>query len=117
MCIDDTERHIGFNTKNFRQGGLGQALTVTAFDDTGATLGLVPISGSGDPGSIWNAFNWGAATWGAAITPFRQYELPWPAPLVFKQMAVQINGQSVGGLVIGNFYAKYQILGYVGAQL
>lgn len=94
-----------------------QALTVTAFDDTGDTLGLVSVSGNGDPGSIWNAFNWGAATWGAAITPFRQYELPWPAPLVFKQMAVQINGQSVGGLVIGNFYAKYQILGYVGAQL
>lgn len=92
-----------------------QAITVTAFDETGATLAYVPLSGTGDPGTIWNSFTWGGAPWGGAIAAYRQYAVNWPNPVVFKQASVQVNGQSASGFVIGNLYAPYQVLGYMGA--
>lgn len=47
-----------------------QAMTVTAFNELGYTLGLVSLSGAGGSSSIWNSFNWGAGYWGSGITPY-----------------------------------------------
>lgn len=91
-----------------------QALNILALDELGEQLGLVSLSGSGMTGTIWGSFTWGAAPWGSSITPYRQYTLAWPNPLVFKQAFIRVTGASQSNFALGNFYCKYQVLGYQG---
>jgi hypothetical protein len=91
------------------------AITVTALDEEGNILDSIVLAGTGAGGSVWGAFNWGAMTWGAAVTPFRQYTLPWHEPLVFKQGTLRVTMNASAGFVIGNAYLQYVELGYVGA--
>lgn len=93
-----------------------QAINILAMDEDGNTLDNIALSGSGMTGAIWNSFNWGAGIWGGVISPFREYQLPWKLPLVFKQMTVRISGASQAGFAIGNLYARYQTLGYTGGH-
>ena len=93
-----------------------QALTILALDEQGNQLDTVSLSGSGMGASVWNAFTWGSGVWGGAVANYEQYRIPWHNNLIFKQMSVQIVGPSTAGLVIGNLYAKYQPLGYMGAH-
>ena len=67
---------------------------------------------AGSP-ATWGSFVWGGAPWGQATGYFRQYTLPWTAPIVFKQMSILAVGASQGGFAIGNLYLKYQPLGYL----
>lgn len=93
-----------------------QALTVIAMSEVGQPLGLVSLDGGGASSSVWDAFDWGEAVWGSSLTPYQQYNLPWPNPLVFKQMMLRITGASLAGFAIGNLYFNYQITGYFGAH-
>lgn len=43
----------------------------------------------------------------------RQKLVWWDKPLIFKQGSINIRGLSSGTVVIGNFYARYQIGGYL----
>lgn len=89
------------------------SVTVLVADEAGAQLGLVILSGGNPEGTTWGAFVWGSFPWGSSVGPFRQVRHKWPAPLVFKQMSVRVTGQSMGGFVLGNLYAEYQILRYL----
>lgn len=94
-----------------------QATTITAMDETGTVLDTVALAGDNNGGAIWGGFTWGGTTWGGKVASFRQYQIKWHQPLVFKQLNLQITGQSQSGFSIGNFYTEYQITGYVGAYL
>lgn len=93
----------------------GLMVSVLAQDEQGHSLGFVSISGTAMAGGKWDAFNWGAGVWGNSVAPFQQYQLAWPNPLVFKQMSLRVTGASALGFVIGNAYAEFQPLGYLGA--
>ena len=88
-------------------------ISVYALDEAGLQLGLVILTGSGALGTVWGQFTWGGAPWGSAAGAFRQMRHKWTQPLVFKQMALRIVGQSMSGFVLGNIYAEYQILRYL----
>lgn len=90
-----------------------QALTITAADENGNVIGSVVVSGTGQLPTTWGSFTWGAAVWASSQAPMRQIQLPWQAPLVFKQMSLTVTGNALAGLVIGNVYAPYSVLGYL----
>ncbi len=66
--------------------------------------------------SVWSKFIWGRG--GAPIEAdagtgtFRQRQIAWDVPLIFKQASIQVNGYSVANLRVGNLYMRYQRLGY-----
>lgn len=74
-----------------------------------------------EPQAIWGKAVWGNFTWGkggapieadAGVGTFRQRQIAWDVPLIFKQASIQVNGYSVAGLRVGNLYMRYQRLGY-----
>lgn len=87
------------------------AVTVTVSDEQ-SVLDTVSMSGSGTPPTVWGAFVWGAATWLGGSGIFRQRAVQWHLPIVFKQGSMRFTGNSSAGLVMGNLYIRYQILGY-----
>ncbi len=89
-----------------------QQLTVIAQDESSAVLGQITISGPMLPATIWDSFTWGGAVWGGSTGYFHQESLPWTAPLVFKQITLRETTAAAAGLVLGNIYLRYQILGY-----
>jgi hypothetical protein len=87
--------------------------TVIASDEQGNTLNTVVIQGTSGLGSIWGSFVWGTGTWGGATINFQATRIPWTDIVVFKQMTVQITGNSDGTTLIGVLGLKYQELGYL----
>lgn len=49
---------------------------------------------------------------GTISADYRQRAVAWHEPLVFKQGFVRVNGAGIANLMVGNFYMRYQILGY-----
>lgn len=90
----------------------GQQATILASVENGNVLDQLVISGPAGAGPIWGSFNWGAANWGLPGGAFRQQDIAWNIPLVFKQMQIRLTTMSVQGLVVGNLYLRYQTLGY-----
>lgn len=91
----------------------GQNVSFSCVNEIGTVLNQLTIQATGTPPTTWGAFTWGGAPWGQATGYFRQYDIPWTAPIVFKQMSVLVVGQSAAGFAIGNLYLKYQPLGYL----
>lgn len=91
----------------------GQSTSFTCVNEIGTVLNQVGISAVGSAPSTWGSFVWGGAPWGQATGYFRQYNIQWTAPIVFKQMSILAVGASQAGFAIGNLYLKYQPLGYL----
>jgi len=91
--------------------GKSTTITLSVIDEIGTTLDTEIFTGSGQTSAIWGVFRWGVDKWGSASN-FAQAPVSFQEPIVFKQMVVKINGQSVADLVVGNLYMKHQILGY-----
>jgi len=94
----------------------GQTITVTALDEYGNVLNQPTISGMGTGATIWGSFIWGAADWLANQPIVVQRPIYWTAPILFKQVQIEITGNSVQGTLIGNLYSSYKSLGYQTAQ-
>lgn len=116
---------------------------ITAEDDQGNTLGAANVQVDSG-GMIWGQSYWGAPTlwgcplqvaWGSGIkwgsVPIgsgsiwgqgiarsvpHTYPIPWPAPLVFEKMQLQITTSIPANVSIGTFYARYQRTGYMVIQ-
>lgn len=91
----------------------GQVVSFSVVNEIGTVMNQITIASNSAPASIWGSFTWGSAPWGQVTGFFRQYDLPWIAPIIFKQMSVIAVGQSQPGFAIGNLYLKYQPLGYL----
>ncbi len=101
------------STQELSSSGGSVNYNVTALDDQNNTLGatfvMTPASGINWGGGT----NWGSgALWTSAAKIPHVYNLPWPAPLVFQKMAVDIIASSANALAIGTFFARYQDTGY-----
>lgn len=91
-----------------------QAVIVAAFlDEFSSVIDSVNLAGSGAAATIWGAFTWGAAPWLGGVGVFKQRSIFWHIPIVVKQGSIQLSGNSVAGLIVGNLYIRYQELGYV----
>jgi hypothetical protein len=107
--------------------------TVTASDPAGSWLAQVVIDPAQGQQTIWGNFQWGNAKWGGTgltttlwdtnfqwdgnnwdgdLAPMSPWRMPWPEALVFRQMKIEVTGQSSAGFRIGNLFMNYQILGY-----
>ncbi len=91
----------------------GQAVGISCINEVGTVLNQVVISASSTPPTTWGSFVWGAAPWGGVTGYFRQYDIPWTAPIIFKQASILIVATSAQGYAVGNLYLKYQPLGYL----
>lgn len=91
----------------------GQSVSISCVNEIGTVLNQISISAVGSAPSTWGSFVWGGAPWGQATGYFRQYDIPWTEPIIFKQMSVRVVMQSQAGFAIGNLYLKYQPLGYL----
>lgn len=90
-----------------------QSVNVIAYDDVGNTINQILLTGTGAPSAIWGSMVWGAFIWGSGAIQFRQRQLKWNSPLVFKQMQLAVNGNSILGLEIGNLYMRVEPLNYM----
>ncbi len=90
----------------------GQTITLTAYDEFGNTITTATLTGPTGNQTIWDSFYWGAANWSSTVVPFVQVQIPWKAPIVFKQMRLSITGQCYGGMFLGNMNFLVRKLGY-----
>jgi hypothetical protein len=114
--------------------------TLTAEDDQGNTLESAVIQVT-TGGAVWDQFSWGDGTlwgcpqqvawgsgikwgakpvgsgiiWGSGIARRipHTYPVPWPAPLVFEKMQLQVTTGAAANVAVGTFYARYQRTGYM----
>lgn len=93
--------------------GNDQAVTVIAMDEDDGVMDQLTLYGPAAPQTTWGAFTWGASPWGGPGSYLYQYPLAWHAPLIFKQMSLQFNGNSALGTVLGNINMQIEQLGYV----
>lgn len=91
----------------------GQVIGLSCVNEIGTVLNQVTLSASGAPPTVWGSFTWGGAPWGQQTGFFREYNVPWTAPIIFKQASILVVGASQAGFAIGNLYLKYQPLGYL----
>ena len=91
----------------------GLTVGISCLNEVGLVLNQVSISAASSSPTVWGSFTWGASVWGSATGYFREYNIPWTAPIIFKQMSILIVGISQAAFAIGNLYLKYQPLGYL----
>jgi hypothetical protein len=89
-----------------------QMMTAIVLDDAGEVLDTVYLNGPQLVSSQWGSFNWGEGVWGDGVIPYRQYQMPWNQPLVFKQALLRVSGLGLQNFVLGELRLRYQILGY-----
>lgn len=87
-------------------------INITALDQNLSSINSVSIAPVQTVSTIWGAFTWGSgALWGSgAAANLAPYQIPWTIPIVFSRMAVSITGNSIGGLRIGAYHQRFQIL-------
>ena len=90
----------------------GSMITVLVTDEAGLELDQEVLSGTAAAATIWDAFAWGSAPWGGPVSAFRQVQIPWALPLVFKQCTLRFATAAAPGLIFGDIPLKYQPLGY-----
>jgi hypothetical protein len=90
----------------------GQSVQVNFLDETRVNLDGVTLAGFVIEPSLSSP--WGGPIFtGPDTGVIRQRQIPWTVPLVFKQGSVNIRFVADPNIVIGNFYMRYQILGYL----
>jgi len=123
-------------TAQDEQGNTLETATMTVVGETGNLWGPTPVgsgllwgapvtlwgnvsdggSGAlwGDACRFWTAAAGSGALWGEGAQNIpHTYPVPWPAPLVFEKMQLQVTAQASAQVSIGTFYARYQRTGYM----
>lgn len=68
----------------------------------------------GDTSGWWVGITGSGLRWGAGKrAPPHTYPVPWPAPLVFEKMELEVEATASASLAIGTFYARYQKTGWL----
>jgi len=82
-------------------------------DEIRGPLDGVTLRGLDVPEALWGRAIFGVTLTGPDPGTIRQRQIPWTLPLVFKQGRVNIRGLSSATVTLGNFYMRYQVLGYL----
>jgi hypothetical protein len=91
----------------------GESVQVDFLNEIRANLDGVRVDGLVIPPSYFGEAQWGVTFISPDSGTIRQRQLDWTTPIVFKQGTVNIRGNSSPGIVIGNLYLRYEILGYL----
>lgn len=90
----------------------GEAISILATNESGGIIDQASLQGPDASASIWGSFNWGSGVWGYSFSPLQQVAINWSKPEVFKQARIQLNGQAMAGLLLGDLHLEIQTLGY-----
>ena len=92
--------------------------SISAVDENYSQIGQCTLDVSRNV-PLWGGGElWGDGTlWTTSNTPPLTTTIPWPAPLVFKKMAIMISTTASNALAIGTMFAKYQDTGYTNNNL
>jgi len=90
----------------------GVNIGVSAIDQNGSIYQSVVISPTGSP-TTWGNFQWGQADWLGAANGLYPRELQWSEPLVFRRLSMLATGDCASGLLIGDMFLRYEMLGYL----
>lgn len=90
-----------------------QTWQVIALDESGGVIDQISLTGPSQADTLWGSFTWGASPWGGTGTYLYQHPLAWNLALIFKQMGIQVSGNSALGMVIGNLNTQIEELGYL----
>lgn len=84
---------------------------ISAVSDQGTSLDTALLQG-GDA-TVWGAFVWGQALWQGAANALRPRAIEWSTPVVFRRLAINIQGQCAAGFKLGDVHLRYEMLGYL----
>lgn len=84
----------------------------SAVDQNGAIIDSVNTIATGGA-TIWGGFIWGAALWQGAQNALYPRQLKWHIPIVFRRLALMVQGLCASGFKIGQAHLRYQMLGYL----
>jgi hypothetical protein len=66
---------------------------------------------------LWGTAIWGGFVWGGVQGSLFPRPVPWPAPVVFRRMALSVNGPSDANVKLGAWHCRYERLGYLQQSL
>lgn len=92
------------------------SITAAFLDQDDAVIDSVVMAITG-AATLWGSFVWGASPWGGALTKLRQKQIPWSAPIVFRRGKLDVTGDSSSGVILGDMFFRYQLLGYLQQNL
>lgn len=87
-------------------------MTISATDQNGAVLDAVTVVATAGA-TLWGGFLWGAALWQGAQNALFPRQAKWHIPIVFRRVALVVQGVCAAGLKIGQAHLRYQQLGYL----
>lgn len=90
----------------------GVNIGVSAIDQNGSVFQSVVIAPTGGA-TIWGNFQWGQAQWLGAANGLYPRELQWASPLVFRRLSMLATGDCASGVLIGDMFLRYEMLGYL----
>ena len=94
--------------------GTGSSLTafsISALDQNGSVKSFASVSVSGTS-TYWDSFTWGSSAWLGTQQTLAPITVPWPSPVIFDRVAIQINFAAQAGARVADLYMVYQPLGY-----
>ncbi len=90
----------------------GATYTILALDQNQAVLQQASVSNV-NAATVWGAFTWGSGIWGGAANNLFPRRVPWPEPVVFRRMQMQVQGTSGAAVRVGTMHLRYEQLGYL----
>lgn len=90
----------------------GHPITASAIDQNTNVLDAVTLVSAGTT-TLWGGFLWGAALWQGAQNALYPRQLSWHIPIVFRRLALMLQGVAASGFKIGQAHLRYQPLGYL----
>lgn len=91
--------------------GVGTTVyNVSALDENGNPLGFTTASFS-STGAVWGTAVWGSGALLGSSQAMAATNIPWPNPVVFDRMAMQISFTAVGGTRLGNVILELNVEG------
>jgi hypothetical protein len=90
----------------------GDTYGVTAINQAGAVFDTLQVGSAVAP-SLWGTMVWGTSLWGGASSVIAPIQLPWHYPIVFRRLAIDVQGNCSAALRIGTLHLRYQELQYL----
>jgi hypothetical protein len=99
------------STIELSSSGMPLNFSIQSFNDRGNFIASAGVTTQAN-GAVWNSFLWGSGQWSSSATQPITYTVPWPIPLVFNKLAIEVSAVASSNTAVGTFYARTQRTGY-----
>lgn len=91
--------------------GIG-AIHCNAVTQNGTLLATADIPAVGGA-PLWGSVNWGQFNWGGTSQALASRQIPWPIPIDFTRLAINVNSTSASGFKIGCLHLRWKPLRFL----